>query len=251
MRARRAARCGCTPTTSTPPRGADDPEAALARRLEVGRQSGVPEAALAALRRAGQGHARPGVAARDRARPRRWSTAWRSRPTSGTWTVYETPGPRALARLPVPARAAAADLRRPRPGADLAVLRLRLDARSGRRVPRLAGHASTSSTRGWRCRVTASRSSTCTATSRATGGSSPSGWRRSLGARSPRAAHGGRDPAPSVYGETADVQQRRGCCPRRSATCATWSARAASAPSRTGGAERLGRSLVDRRRSQP
>ena len=39
---------------------ATDPEAALARRLEVGRQSGVPEAALRALRRAGARDARRG-----------------------------------------------------------------------------------------------------------------------------------------------------------------------------------------------
>ena len=47
--------------------------------------------------------------------------------------------PRALARLPVPARAAPADLRRPPAGAHLAVLRLRLLARPGGRIPGLAG----------------------------------------------------------------------------------------------------------------
>ena len=46
--------------------------------------------------------------------------------------------PRPLARLPVPARAAPADLRRPPAGADLAVLRLRLLARPGGRIPELA-----------------------------------------------------------------------------------------------------------------
>ena len=47
--------------------------------------------------------------------------------------------PRALARVSVPARAAPADLRRPPAGADLAVLRLRLLARPGRRILQLAG----------------------------------------------------------------------------------------------------------------
>ena len=46
--------------------------------------------------------------------------------------------PRALARLPVPARAAPADLRRSPARAHLAVLRLRLLARPRRRVPELA-----------------------------------------------------------------------------------------------------------------
>ena len=47
-------------------------------------------------------------------------------------------GPRALARLPVPARAAPADLRRPPARAHLAVLRVRLLAGPRRRVPALA-----------------------------------------------------------------------------------------------------------------
>ena len=46
--------------------------------------------------------------------------------------------PRAVARLPVPARAPPADLRRPPARPRLALLRLRLHARPGRRVPALA-----------------------------------------------------------------------------------------------------------------
>ena len=56
----------------------------------------------------------------------------------GEWVTYETPGHSPVARLPVPARAAPADLRRPPARTDLAVLRVRLLARPGRRVPRLA-----------------------------------------------------------------------------------------------------------------
>ena len=69
----------------------------------------------------------------------------------GTWHVHETPGPRALARLPLPARAPAADLRRPPARPRLALLRLRLDAGPGRRVPRLAGRRSSGSTRACAC----------------------------------------------------------------------------------------------------
>ena len=59
--------------------------------LEVARQCGVPEEPLRALRR---GAPRPGLRHRrhHRARPRRCCPASRSRPTSGTWQVYETPG---------------------------------------------------------------------------------------------------------------------------------------------------------------
>ena len=75
-----------------------------------------------------------GIAARDRARPgarRRGRDRHRPRHLAG----LRDPGHTPVARLPVPARAPAADLRRSRAGPDLAVLRLRLHARSGGRVP--------------------------------------------------------------------------------------------------------------------
>ena len=56
-------RAGCEFWMHPQPRARDplagDPEAALARRLEVGRQSGVPEQALRALRRAREGDRHP------------------------------------------------------------------------------------------------------------------------------------------------------------------------------------------------
>ena len=58
-----------------------------------GAPSGVPEAALRALRRAGQGHALRDRAG-DRARPRRWSPGSRSRPTSASGTCTRRPGTR-------------------------------------------------------------------------------------------------------------------------------------------------------------
>ena len=103
-------------------RWAQDPGAALARRLEVARQSGVPEeplrryaaeresreSGIAGGRRARQG-ARAGGDRRDRPRP---------------MDRARDPRPCPLARLPVPARAAPSDLRRSSAGAYLAALRL-------------------------------------------------------------------------------------------------------------------------------
>ena len=68
--------------------------------------------------------------------------------------------PRALARRAAPARAPAAALRRPRARPHLALLRLRLDARPGRRVPGLARPRRRASTSASRCRATAARSPT-------------------------------------------------------------------------------------------
>ena len=110
---------------------AADPEAVARARLEVARQSGVPEEPLRALRRE-----------RRRGRARSWpATLTLDRDLVpgveietdlGTWQVHRDAGARALARLPAPARAAAADLRRPPARPRLAVLRRRLDARPGR-----------------------------------------------------------------------------------------------------------------------
>ena len=125
----RAASCGPIPTSTHFNAAADDPEAAHARRVEIARQSGVPVDA------ADRGRPLAVRAARARPRPRpRGRGRDRPRPVVGALHA----GPRALPRVPVPARAAAADLRRPPAGPRLAVLRLRLDPRPGRRVPRLA-----------------------------------------------------------------------------------------------------------------
>ena len=82
--------------------------------------------------------------------------------------------PRALARVPAPARAPAADLGRPPARPRVAVLRRGPHARPGGRVPRARSTASTRSTPGSRSPATAARSPTSPATSRPTARSSPS-----------------------------------------------------------------------------
>ncbi len=64
---------------------------------------------------------------------------------------------------------------------------------------------STRSTPVWPCRGTASRSSTCTATSRATARSSPSGWRRSSGPPA-RGAKTALEILPDVYGQPLNLR---------------------------------------------
>lgn len=67
-----------------------DPEAALARRIEIARQSGVPAEPLAAYQEAAKGHS-PGVA--GIVLPDRELVDGVVIPTDlGPWTVYETPG---------------------------------------------------------------------------------------------------------------------------------------------------------------
>ena len=120
--------------------------------IEVARQSGVPEEPLRRLRArrgAGRPPASPGSSSPTATCCRRRRDR---RPTSATWTVVETPGPRALARLPVPARAPAADLRRPPARPRLALLRLRLHARPGRASSWPRWTRSRRSTRGCACR---------------------------------------------------------------------------------------------------
>ena len=87
-------------------RAAQDPDAALQRRLEVARQSGVPEEPLRAYDEAAQG---PGLRHRGdrRARPRPAAAASRSTPTSAPWKVLRDARPRALARLPATSPSAA------------------------------------------------------------------------------------------------------------------------------------------------
>jgi len=69
---------------------AGDPAAALARRLEVGRQSGVPEAALAAY--AERAKDIPSGIARVIAPDRDLLAGVELETDLGTWTVHETPG---------------------------------------------------------------------------------------------------------------------------------------------------------------
>ena len=139
-RRRSSTRAGCElwmhPNHEHMTRSAADPEAALRGRIEVARQSGVPEEPLRRYA--------------ERARARATGSPGSSSPTAtccpgveietdlGRWDGPRDAGPRALARLPVPARAPAADLRRPPARPRLALLRLRLDARPRRRVPALA-----------------------------------------------------------------------------------------------------------------
>jgi glyoxylase-like metal-dependent hydrolase (beta-lactamase superfamily II) len=72
-------------------RAADDPAAALARRLEVGRQSGVPSAALERYAERFRKHAPSGVA-RVIAPDRPLLDAVEIETDLGTWRTYETPG---------------------------------------------------------------------------------------------------------------------------------------------------------------
>lgn len=87
-------RTGCElwmhPNHAHTTRAAQDPEAALARRLEVARQSGVPEAALrrVAERRKGQGMGIAGVIEPDRDLLDGVTVAT----DLGDWRAYETPG---------------------------------------------------------------------------------------------------------------------------------------------------------------
>ena len=138
-----AASSGCTRATSTSPRGRTTPTRALPRRIEVARQSGVPGGAAAALGGAPARGTGTGIARAAGARPRPAVAGVEVETDLGAWQVHRDARPRAVARLPAPARAPAADLRRPPARPHLALLRLRLDARPGRRVPRLARRAST------------------------------------------------------------------------------------------------------------
>jgi glyoxylase-like metal-dependent hydrolase (beta-lactamase superfamily II) len=71
-------------------RGVDDPGAALARRLEVGRQSGVPEPALTEY--AARAREMPSGVARVIEPDRALVDGVRIETDLGTWVAYETPG---------------------------------------------------------------------------------------------------------------------------------------------------------------
>jgi glyoxylase-like metal-dependent hydrolase (beta-lactamase superfamily II) len=87
-------RTGCElwmhPNHAHSTRTAGDPDAALARRLEVGRQSGVPEAAL--LRYAERAKDIPSGIARVIEPDRPLLPGTEVETDLGTWGVYETPG---------------------------------------------------------------------------------------------------------------------------------------------------------------
>ncbi|MGA9858398.1 MAG: MBL fold metallo-hydrolase [Solirubrobacteraceae bacterium] len=87
-------RAGCElwmhPNHAQATRGAQDPEAALNRRLEVGRQSGVSEAALAEYAKAAR--AFPSGIARIVEADRALVDGVSIETDLGTWTAYETPG---------------------------------------------------------------------------------------------------------------------------------------------------------------
>ena len=72
-------------------RGADDPAAALAQRLEIGRQSGVPEAALTRYAERFQGGITSGIA-RVIEPDRLLVDGVEIETDLGIWKVYETPG---------------------------------------------------------------------------------------------------------------------------------------------------------------
>ncbi len=129
-----------------PPARGRSPE----RRVRAGAAARTPSARRTFPSGVARGdRARPAARARgrDRDRPRHVARVRDARPC-------------ALARVPVPARAAAADLRRPPARPDLAVLRLRLDARPGRRVPELARRRRRARRAPVPVRATAARSST-------------------------------------------------------------------------------------------
>ena len=140
---------------------AEDPDAALERRLEVARQSGVPEEPLRRYA-AERGGRESGIAAVIE--PDRELRGGRDgiivETDLGPWTVLRDARPRALARLPVPARAPPVDLRRPPARAHLPVLRLRLLARPRRRVPAARSTWSRRCARVSACPATGARSPT-------------------------------------------------------------------------------------------
>ena len=142
-----AASCGCTRATSTSPRALDDRE----RGARAADRDRAPE------RRA------RGAAARAGPRRRKDQATGMSGPLEvardllpgvvvetdvGALARVRDARPRAVARRAAPARAPAADLRRPRARPHLALLRPRLDARPGAGVPRLARRRRRGSTRG-------------------------------------------------------------------------------------------------------
>ena len=118
----------------------------------------------------------------------------------GTWQVYETPGPRAVARLPAPARAPAADLRRPPARPRLALLRPRPHAGPGGRVPATRSTSSSGSAPACAWPATGARSPTSRRTSTPTAGSSTSASAKveEVVAGEPLTAF---DAVPRVYGE--------------------------------------------------
>ena len=188
---------------------AGDPEAALARRIEIAppeRRAGGAAAAWVEQRR-GAGH-RP---APGRSSSTATSSAGVAVETDlGAWEVHRDARPRALARLPAPARAAAADLGRPPARPRLALLRLRLDARPGGRSSWPRSTWSSGSTRASRCPATGARSPTCAAHV----DGQPRAGRASASTPCAPRSPSGRPPPPTsslpdVYGERFEPERPR------------------------------------------
>ena len=166
--------------------------------------------------RAGLGHRRPSSSPH---RPLLPGVEVRS--DLGPWLVIETPGPRALARLPVPARAPPADQRRPPARPRLALLRLRLHARPGRRVPGLARARRGLRPAPLRCPATGARSPTSAPTSTPTARSwtsASSALLEVLREQGPVSAFE-RDPGVCTASRRRPATSPGGCR-RRCATCA-------------------------------
>ena len=219
------------------PRSADDPQAALERRLEVGRQSGVPPRGAGARTPSAAKNFPSGIARvvePDRALVD--GRADRDRP--GRVDGVRDARPRAVARLPVsspsagsssPAttswagsRCSTTTARRADPVGEFLgsldkvdVLDARLGAVGARQAVRRRARPHRGQPRAGR---------------RAAGG----GPRRPLAAR-PRPRW--RSCPPSTASRV-DVRNATGCCPRRSPTCATSSARGASRAEPDGDVER-------------
>ena len=105
-RARRAARCGCTRATGTRRARRTTPRPCSQRRIEIARSARRARRAARALGERGAARGASGIAGPVDARPRPLLPGVEVRTDLGAWHVIETPGPRAVARLPVPARAA-------------------------------------------------------------------------------------------------------------------------------------------------
>ena len=229
-------------------RAAADPDRMLERRVEVALQSGVPEEAVrryqASRKGEGIGVARVVPPDRDlveggvRDRPRHLAHLRDARP-------------RSLARGAPPAGPRPAAVGGPPAGPRLPLLRLRLDARSGRRVPpeprQVAGLQT--STSAWP--ATGARSATCRPRSSSSGGGARAHQRVRSGLREgPRSAY---ELVPILL-QTDELNPMllNWGCQRRSATCAIsrWRARWPASTASPSAGRRLPERVATRRRGQ-
>ena len=233
------------------PRAPDRARPTTRRRARCARsRSGAPErrARGAAARVGGARGAAPTPASSGplvaRARPRRRRRGGdRPRRLAGDRDA----GPRAVARRPAPARAAAADLRRPRAGPDRALLRLRLVARTRWASSSPRSTASRTSTSGSRSPATAAVHRPARPRRRQPRARRASGWTRCSAALAAHGAATAFELLPDVFGER--VRRRAGARrllveaarlprpPRGSAgagACAARASRSAGPPPRLG-----------------